>query len=97
MEPLFFVPNDVEEVFCWSEWAVVLAQKKAMMRSCKHIVQNKTTMKQKTGRGSAAPKAACVQGDTGDDEVWNWSFAFQDVQTLHIRNCKSEFKRCGIQ
>lgn len=51
----------------------------------------------KPERGSAVQKAACMQGNAGVDVVWNWSFMFQGVQTLHIRKYKLEFKCCGIQ
>lgn len=57
---------------------------------------NQTKKSKKPQRGSGAQKAACAQGHSGGDEVWSWSFAFQDIQTLHTRKCKLEFKDCGI-
>lgn len=97
MEPLFFVPNYVEEVFCWMSSDPGSAKRHDEVMQARCAKKTATTTKQKMWRGSAARKAACVQGDAGGDEVWNWSFAFQDIWTLHVRKCKLEFRCCGIQ
>lgn len=97
MEPLFFVPNDVEEVFCWMSSGPGSAKRCDEVMQARCAKKTPTMTKQKMWRGSAAQKAACVQGDAGGDDVWNWSFAFQDIWALPFRKYKLEFRYCGIQ